>query len=265
MAQSPEVMSDLRLNARQARILEVLRRDQLLAVTQLAEALDVSGETIRRDLRLLSAKGLVEKSHGNVRWRDRSDDQPLQRRLLDNMAAKQKIALAIADEISDGESVFLDTGSTNIYVAQALKGRRNLTVVTNSAPIAQHLSTGEGNRVYLAGGELRADDSAAFGPAAIAFLQQFMVKTAIISASGLDAKLGVMDNHLCEADVSRSVLGHAERVIVGADHSKFGRRCLVAAVGFADVDLLVTDQKPAGELGDELERHDVEILVAEPA
>jgi len=262
MAQSPEVMSDLRLNSRQARILEVLRRDQLLAVTQLAEALDVSGETIRRDLRLLSAKGLVEKSHGNVRWRDRSEDQPLQRRLLDNMAPKQGIARAIADEISDGESIFLDTGSTNIYVAQALKGRRHLTVVTNSAPIAQHLSTGEGNRVYLAGGELRADDSAAFGPAAIAFLQQFMVKTAIISASGLDANLGVMDNHLCEADVSRSVIGHTERVIVGADYTKFNRRCLVSALGFADVDLLVTDQKPTGPLSDELDRHDVEVLVA---
>lgn len=262
MAIELESLTDLRLNSRQAKIMDVLRREHLLAVTQLAEALDVSGETIRRDLRLLSARGLVEKSHGNVRWRDRSEEQPLQRRMLDNMGGKQSIAMAIADEISDGESVFLDTGSTNIYVAQALKGRRNLTVVTNSAPIAQHLSTGEGNRVYLAGGELRADDSAAFGPAAIAFLQQFMVKTAIISASGLDAKLGVMDNHLCEADVSRSVVGHTERVIVGADHSKFGRRCLVAALAFADVDLLVTDQKPEGPLSKELERHDVEILVA---
>ena len=260
-----DALSDLRLNPRQARIMEVLRRERMLAVTQLAETLDVSGETIRRDLRLLSAKGLVEKSHGNVRWRDRSDDQPLQRRMLDNMAGKQAIARAIADEISDGESVFLDTGSTNTYVAQALKSRRNLTVVTNSAPIAQHLSMGEGNRVYLAGGELRADDSAAFGPAAIAFLQQFMVKTAIISASGLDPALGIMDNHLCEADVSRSVLGHAERVIVGADYTKFGRHCLVAAFGFDVVDLLVADQMPTGQLSEALERHDVEILIAETA
>ncbi|MDY0870309.1 DeoR/GlpR family DNA-binding transcription regulator [Dongia rigui] len=265
MAKDLEVLSDLRLNSRQARIMEVLRRDQLLAVTQLAEALDVSGETIRRDLRLLSAKGLVEKSHGNVRWRDRSEDQPLQRRMLDNMAAKQAIAAAIANEISDGESVFLDTGSTNTYVAQALKGRRNLTVVTNSASIAQHLSTGQGNKVYLAGGELRADDSAAFGPAAILFLQQFMVKTAIISASGLDISLGVMDDHLCEAEVSRSLVGHAERMIVGADHSKFGRRCLVAALGFDAVDLLVTDQRPTGPLAEALERNDVEILVVDPA
>ena len=255
-------LSDLRLNARQARILEVLRRDQVLAVTHLAEILDVSGETIRRDLRLLGAKGLVEKSHGNVRWRDRSDDQPLQRRMLDNMAAKQIIANAIADEISDGESIFLDTGSTNNYVAQALKGRHHLTVVTNSAPIAQHLSTGEGNRVYLAGGELRADDSAAFGPAAILFLQQFMVKTAIISASGLDSNLGVMDNHLCEAEVSRSVLGHCERVIVGADHTKFGRRCMVAAFSLSDVDLLVTDRQPVGDFAAALEAQDVQILVA---
>lgn len=264
MSKELEALSELRLNSRQAQIMEVLRRDQVLSVTQLAESLDVSGETVRRDLRLLSAKGLVEKNHGNVRWRDRSEDQPLQRRMLDNMASKQRIALAIADEISDGESIFLDTGSTNIYVAQGLKGRRNLTVITNSAPIAQHLSTGEGNRVYLAGGELRADDSAAFGPAAIAFLQQFMVKTAIISAAGLDAKLGVMDNHLCEAEVSRSVIGHAERVIVGADHSKFDRRCMVAAIGFADVNLLVADRRPTGALSDELDRHDVEVLVTDP-
>ncbi len=265
MAKNIESLSDLRLNNRQARIMEVLRRDQLLAVTQLAEALDVSGETIRRDLRLLSAKGLVEKSHGNVRWRDRSEEQPLQRRMLDNMAAKQAIAAAIANEISDGESVFLDTGSTNTYVAQALKGRRHLTVLTNSASIAQTLSAGQGNKVYLAGGELRADDGAAFGPAAIVFLQQFMVKTAIISASGLDVNLGVMDDYLCEAEVSRSLIGHAERLIVGADHSKFGRRCLVAAVGFDAVDLLITDQQPAGLLAESLERNDVEILVVDPS
>lgn len=264
MSKEIGTLSDLRLNARQARILEVLRREHVLAVTHLAEILEVSGETIRRDLRLLGAKGLVEKSHGNVRWRDRSEDQPLQRRMLDNMASKKAIAAAIADEISDGESIFIDTGSTNIYVAQALKGRRHLTVVTNSAPIAQHLLTGEGSKVYLAGGELRADDSAAFGPAAIAFLQQFMVKTAIISASGLDANLGVMDNHLCEAEVSRSVLGHCERVIVGVDHTKFDRRCLVSAVELGDIDLLVTDTQPGGDLAAALEAADVQVLLAEP-
>lgn len=265
MAKDLEVLSDLRLNSRQVRIMEVLRREQLLAVTQLAEALDVSGETIRRDLRLLSAKGLIEKSHGNVRWRDRSEEQPLQRRMLENMAAKQAIAAAIAKEISDGESIFIDTGSTNTYVSQALRSRRNLTVVTNSASIAQYLSTAQGNKVYLAGGEVRADDSAAFGPATILFLQQFMVKTAIISASGLDTNLGVMDDYLCEAEVSRSLVGHTERIIVSADHSKFGRRCLVSAFGFDVVDLLVTDQKPTGPLSDALERNDVEVLVVDPA
>jgi DeoR family glycerol-3-phosphate regulon repressor len=197
-----------------------------------------------------------------VRWRDRSEEQPLQRRMLDNMVGKQAIAAAIADDISDGDSVFLDTGSTNIYVAQALKRRCGLTVVTNSAPIAQHLSTGPGNRVYLAGGELRADDSAAFGSAAIAFLGQFMVKTAIISAAGLDQRLGVTHNHLCEAELSRSVIARCERIIVAADHTKFGRCCLVSALELVDIDLLVVDRKPDGDLAAELERADVEVLVA---
>jgi DeoR family transcriptional regulator, glycerol-3-phosphate regulon repressor len=262
MGNDIEAFSDLRLNARQAGILEVLRHDRQLGIARLAEQLGVSGETIRRDLRVLVGKGLVEKNHGSVRWRDRGDDQPLQRRMLDNMTAKQAIAGAVARLISDGDSLFLDTGSTNIFVAQALRAHRHLTVVTNSAPIAQHLSVGEGNKVYLAGGELRADDSAAFGPAAIAFLRQFLVKSAIISAAGIDPARGIMDHHLCEAEISRAAIGQADRVIVPVDCSKFGISCLVSAFGFEMIDILVTDVAPADALSRRLEAADVEILLA---
>ena len=211
-------LSRLTLNARQGNILETLRRRGQLAIVDLAEMLEVSTETIRRDLRLLAAKGLVDKQHGNVRWRQPNDEQPLQRRMLDNRAGKQAIAAALAREIADGESLFLDTGSTNLYIAQALKAHRGLTVVTTSAPIGQTLSIGQGNRVFLAGGELRADDSAAFGSSAISFISQFKVKSAIITPAGLDPRRGAMLVHLAEAEISRAAAAHAERVIVALDH-----------------------------------------------
>ena len=107
-------------------------------------------------MRGLAAKGVVVKQHGNVLWPENRDDEPLQRRMAANMGAKKRIAQAVARLIKDGESLLIDSGSTTMYVAEALRGHRNLTVATISAPIAQMLAPGDGNRVYLAGGEVRA-------------------------------------------------------------------------------------------------------------
>jgi DeoR family glycerol-3-phosphate regulon repressor len=255
-------LSNLRLNDRQGQLLEQLRRDRTATITALAKALDVSTETVRRDVRWLAAKGLVAKSHGSVAWPDRREDRPLNRRLLVNMPAKQAIATAVAREIADGESLLIDTASTNIYVAEALQGHRDLTAITNSAPIAQRLSQGQGSKVLLAGGEVRADDSAAFGPSTLAFLEQFQADTAIISAAAIHAETGVMDNHLCEAEVCRTLVRRAHRVILAADHSKFSAQGLVVACALADIDLLITDKAPPPDVAKRLEAADVEVQIA---
>ena len=256
------MLSNLRLNDRQGQLLEQLRRHRSATIAALAKALDVSTETVRRDVRWLAAKGLVAKSHGSVAWPDRREDRPLQRRLLANMPAKQVVAAAVAKEIADGESLLIDTGSTNIYVAEALQGHRNLTAITNSAPIAQRLSQGQGSKVLLAGGEVRADDSAAFGPSTLAFLEQFQADTAVISASAINAETGVMDNHLCEAEVCQALIRRAHRVILAADHTKFSAQGLVVACKFDDIDLLITDATPPAELMKRLEAADVEVQIA---
>jgi DeoR family glycerol-3-phosphate regulon repressor len=255
-------LSNLRLNDRQGQLLEQLRRHRTATITALAKALDVSTETVRRDVRWLAAKGLVAKSHGSVAWPDRREDRPLNRRLLVNMPAKQAIAAAVGREIADGESLLIDTGSTNIYVAEALQGHRNLTAISNSAPIAQRLSQGQGSKVLLAGGEVRADDSAAFGPSTITFLEQFQADTAVISAAAINVDTGVMDNHLCEAEVCRTLIRRAHRVILGADHSKFSAQGLVVACDLADIDLLITDEAPPADLAKRLEAADVEVQIA---
>lgn len=252
----------LRLNDRQGQLLEMLRREGICSISALADTLEVSTETLRRDIRLLAAKGLVVKSHGNVHWPDQREDQPLQRRLSANMAAKRLIAAAAAREIVDGESLLIDTGSTTIYVAEALRGHRNLTAVTNSAPIAQHLAQGAGNRIFLAGGEMRADDNATFGPATLAFIEQFSVQTAIISALAMSAEYGLMDNHLCEAEVCRALIKRAERVIVVCDRTKFTAKALIAACPFTDIDLVITDAEPPANVARKLEAADVQVLIA---
>jgi DeoR family glycerol-3-phosphate regulon repressor len=116
--------------------------------------------------------------------------------------------------------------------------------------------------VFLAGGEVRADDSAAFGPSTLAFIEQFTADTAIISAAAVTADTGVMDNHLCEAEICQALIRRAHRVILAADHGKFAAQGLVLACRLADINLLVTDAPPPPELARKLEAADVEVLIA---
>ena len=259
---SEESWTSLRLNPRQEQLVERLRRDRMLSVSALADALQVSTETIRRDVRGLAARGVVVKQHGNVLWPENRDDEPLQRRMAANMGAKKRIAQAIAREIKDGESLLIDSGSTTMYVAEALRGHRNLTVVTISAPIAQMLAPGEGNRVFLAGGEVRADDCAAYGPDCLDYLAQFSAETAIISAAAISREFGIMDHHMCEVEVCRALVGRAERVIVAADHSKFTAKGLIAACPLAEIDLIVSDAAPPPDMAATFESADVELQIA---
>lgn len=110
---------------------------------------------------------------------------------------------------------------------------------------------------------MRADDSAVFGPAALAFIEQFSVQTAIVSAAALSAEQGLMDNHLCEAEICRALIKRAERVIVTADSSKFTAKGLIAACGFDEIDLVITDMAPPPHVAEKLEAADVQVMIAE--
>ena len=116
------------------------------------------------------------------------------------------IARRVAATIQDGESVMLDTGTTTSFLAREMLGHRRLTVVTNSSDIARTLATVNGNKVYMAGGELRSDNGAAFGVSAIEFVSRFTVDHAVISIGAVDAAGGLMDYNLEEAEFARMVL-----------------------------------------------------------
>jgi DeoR family glycerol-3-phosphate regulon repressor len=114
-------------------------------------------------VRPLTENGSVLKIHGAVGLAGQVGEAPFQRRMRENADAKRLIARAMAQMIHDGDSVMLDTGTTTSFVARELLGHRRLTVVTNSSDIARTLATVNGNKVYMAGGELRSDSGAAFG------------------------------------------------------------------------------------------------------
>jgi DeoR family glycerol-3-phosphate regulon repressor len=255
--------TSMRQSVRQASILEAVARHGTCSVSRLALELAVSDETIRRDIKTLSETGRVIKIHGGVALPDVLRESAFEQRLRENTDAKKAIARRAAREIANGDSVMLDTGSTTAYVAYALREHRDLTVVTNSIDIARALATRNGNRVFMAGGELRADDGAALGPSAAAFIEQFRVRTAVLSIGAMDEHDGLMNFDLAEAAFSRVVVSRADRSIIVADHSKFGRRATVKVVPLRSIDLLVTDLPPAEPFARQLAEAEVEVVVAD--
>ena len=244
-------------------ILRALELHGSCSIQELASRLGVAPETIRRNLRPLSANGDVVQVRGGVLLPDRMQQPNFHRRMAENQAAKKAIARRVAANISDGDSMILDTGSTTAFIARELAARSNLRIITNSAEIASILAPRNGNQVSMAGGDLRNHDGAAFGPAAMAFVEQFEVRHAILSIGGFDADKGLMVFDLCEAEFSRTVIRHAEHVIMAADGTKFGRRGYVRLFDLDVVDLFVTDEAPVSPWREQLKAAEVAVQVAE--
>lgn len=241
----------------------MLEEQGTVDVSALAETLGVSLETIRRDVKSLAARGQLIRMHGSIGLPAVVGEAPFERRMRKNRAAKEAIARCAAATIGDGQSVMLDTGTTTSLLARALLGHRRLVVVTNSSDIARTLATVNGNKVYMAGGELRSDSGAAFGVSAIEFIGRFTVDHAVISAGALNAETGVMDYNLEEAELGRAVLQRGRRRLVVTDASKFGQQGLVKVCSFAEFDELITDHAPSGELATALNETAVKVQVAE--
>ncbi len=250
-------------SARQAAILRSLDLNGSCTVAGLAAQFEVADETIRRDIKVMANKGLVERVHGGAVLPDLFREPDFQKRLNRNAEAKKAIARAAAAQVRDGDSLMLDTGSTTAYVARALTQRSDLMVVTNCAEIARTLATNGRNKVYLAGGEFRADDMANFGPSAIRFVERFRVRHAVLSIGAIAADGGFMDFHLSEAEFSRAVIARANRVMVVADHSKFAAQAPVEVCGFAEVGALITDQPPPAAVAQRLDEAGVSVTIAD--
>ena len=216
-----------------------------VSVRELAMLLNVSEQTVRRIVKPMVERGEVEKVHGAVVGRTRPGEAPFLARMSVNQRAKVAIAGRVAAMVRDGDTIALDTGSTTGFIAQALRRHRGLTVVTNSTFIAASLATIPGNKVLMAGVELRNHDGASFDASAFAVVRSMQVRLAILSASALDDRRGLMVQEHAEAEMSAAMGGVAGQRVFAVDASKFGRAGLVALARSGDGDTLVTDRPPS--------------------
>jgi DeoR/GlpR family transcriptional regulator of sugar metabolism len=246
------------------------RRDRLRALVQthgfaslgeLAESLEVSESTIRRDLEQLEQAGDARRTHGGVFWTGKPDTLRVFETRQDNQwPAKAAIGQIAAALIEDHETILLDGGSTTYEIARHLVGRP-LQVVTNSLPIAHLLSSSESIDLIMIGGCVRGRRAVAIGPMTDAMLQTINVGQAFLSVAGI-TKRGYFNSDMMLVESEKAMLATADRAIVVTDSSKFGKVSLSRLCGLNEVDAVVTDSNVDSTWKERLESEGVELILA---
>lgn len=226
-------------------ILQLLRESGRVEVRDLASRFRVSEMTVRRDLEELDRLGLCRRVHGGaVPSVSRSYEPPFALRLGQASDAKARIAEAVTQLLPSGQTVMLDTGTTTLAVAHALRGRDNLTIITASLPIATALADEPGLRVLVLGGLLRHGEHSMVGALTVQAVEQFHLDSCVLGAGGVEANAGLTEFHVEDAAVKRAVVARSERVIVAADASKVGVVAFTTVCLAQRLTTVVTDADP---------------------
>ena len=236
------------------------------SVADLAQAYDVTTETVRRDLAVLDRAGLLRRVHGGaVPVRALHLVEPsVDERESTRAGHKHAIASAAADFIpQSGATVLFDAGTTTARVAALLPPDRELLIVTNSVPIAARLASLTSVSLQLLGGQVRGLTQATVGERAVGMLESLRVDIAFIGTNGISVRHGLSTPDPGEAAVKRAMVACANFVVVVADSSKIGREEFVSFAPIDRVDVLVTDSEITPEDRAALTEYGVDVVVAQ--
>ncbi len=227
-------------------ILNEVRRTGSARVRELAERLGVSEMTVRRDLDALAAQRLIEKVHGGAtRLGDLSSFEPgFDAKRERQRAEKELIAQRALEIVQPNSAIGLTAGTTTWTFARHLHSVANLTVVTNAPSIAQTLYQAQDQvaSVVLTGG-VRTPSDALVGPIATSALSTLHIDVLFLGVHGMDAGLGYSTPNLAEAEINRAFIESAQRVVVLADHTKWGTRGLAQIAPLERADLVISDDQ----------------------
>lgn len=247
---------------RRARLLELVRQHGFASLPDLVDALQVSESTVRRDLDFLEDSGSARRTHGGVFYTGHAPVLPhFDERQPANWDQKRAIAVRAAELVENGDSLLMDGGTTTYEVARLLVGRP-LQVVTNSLPVANLFASSPNTELVLLGGYIDPRSGVALGPYANEMLAQLNVRKTILSVAGIHDR-GYYNSNLLLVETERAMMQAADRVIVVADSTKFGRRSLQLLGPLDEADHLVVDEGISPEWMNRVVQAGVHLVVAE--
>jgi DeoR family glycerol-3-phosphate regulon repressor len=243
-------------------IRDMLRHKQRVHVKDLVAQLNVSHESIRRDLRELETQGFARRVYGGAVIDRQESDQPFSERLRVGAKEKARIGEAAAALIQNGMKVFIDEGTTALACMRHIEGRKDITIVSNSLAVAAHFFREPTPHMRVLGGRLRTEYQATFGHETVAAMKDHFFDLAIIAISAVHAERGFMDYGEDEAIVRRVARTQASRAVVVADSSKFGRIGSIHTFGLADVHAVITGAPLTQEFSTQFAKSNVDVIYA---
>ena len=259
MATSKDISGIERQNA----ILQWINHRHRISISELCENYSVSEATARRDLETLASRGKVQRVHGGAIVIEKAPpEMPILMRQVDQIAEKQRIGIAGARLVNDGETVFLGSGTTVLEVARNFRERQNLTVITNSLPVVTLLSDNLKLTIVCVGGLLRSSELSFIGHITEQVLSEVHADKVFIGVRAINIKEGLTNDYLPETLTDRAILNIGKENIVVADHTKFDRTSTVMLVPINQIHTLITGVETPEELIKEISRHHIRVITA---
>jgi len=217
-------MNNFEPSKRQTSILHMVDEFGFVATEAMVKEFAVTPQTIRRDLNELNKHGLLTRFHGG--------------------AGQVKSAMATAELIPNGASIFLSTGTTIEAIAEALLGHEKLHVFTNNLHVARILNQNEGFQIIVSCGQVRHSDGGIVGSSADDFIGDFRMDVGIVGVSGVDEDGSLLEYDPQDVKTAKTILKNSQKVIMVADRHKFGRRAMNRVGHMRELDVIITDNNP---------------------
>lgn len=245
------------------RIVQIVNQNGIATVEELADELNVSKATIRRDLVQLGENKVLLRTHGGAMKYDRArtDEVPIYLRMHMQKEEKEQVAAALIDLIQEGATIYIGAGTTGRALASKLSIFHHLTVVTNDIDVAKEVSVTD-NSLIVVGGQLKRSSSTLYGFFSEEMLKQLCVDVAFMTTDAVNMEKGFMDFGVDEVSIKRLVMQTASRRVMMCDISKFDRHALVNVFHFSEIDMIVTNENTDPEKVAALREAGLEVLLA---
>ncbi|MGE8355858.1 MAG: DeoR/GlpR family DNA-binding transcription regulator [Microvirgula sp.] len=249
---------------RHEQILKLVRASGFMPIEELARLLDVTPQTIRRDINTLSEENLLRRFHGGAALGPSVENEEYATRKVKNQAEKTRIAKLVAEHVPDDCSLFMSIGTTIEAVARELiVNHQHLRVITNNLNIATIITRRPDFEVIITGGVVRSKDGGLTGMAPVDMIEQFKVDYVIMGANGIDNDGTLLDYDYREVRATKAMMNNARQRFLVVDSSKFGRNAMMKVCHIGEMNALFTDDEPPAELMPHLNENSVRLFVVE--
>ncbi len=246
---------------RQKRILDILNSKGSVSVSRLSVELDVTEETIRRDLEKLEKQESLRRTHGGAVPIDEGTyEVSLEKRKLINVEAKQQMAREASKYVVPGDTIFLDASTTTFFMAKELKSMKNITVITNSLRVVAELAGSEHIKLISVGGVASHNQSFIGTLAEKSIEENYFASKMFFSSKGMTVDAGILESNEQECGIKQKMIQNSKVRYYLCDKSKIGSIGFVKLTTFDQIDYLITDTEPDGMLKEKLDENEIKII-----